>query len=486
VAILALYVIGTFSVYAHDLEIIQPKAGLTTANRYYRAYPGFPYEVQISGIGGLYPYQYSLVDGPAGMSVDPSTGVLAWANPVERAEPYSVSARILDSSGDTQSVTWSILVTTQGFKFVDAVNGKTAAEGADGSIANPWKTIVDWYRTKYDKEFSGVFLYFREGTYRVADAPIEDNWRLAILGFKPVVWMAYPGENPIIDTDRSHLSFYGSPDNLYIEGFQFRNFTASHGIVVASDTSNVTIRKNQFRDMPANSNPGGTNLSAIMISNAVTRGQNWTIASNSFSNIYNRAFGLLGYSADKALILRNTFTNFDNPEAHAIGPKMNNNLWFIRDNKVDIAQGIGIWVDTYTTSTNFEISYNLVRVGTGNAAWYGQEDVEYGLIASFRNTYIGAPIRVDNLTSSRGPVSFRDDVVATNAQNSSGFEGYNNQDLLRLQKLGLIVAPVSQGVVDSSGNLGSGYQQYVGQKGYQRNGFNLSLAKPVAPVMAVR
>src|SRR5690606_21798825 len=97
----------------------------------------------------------------------------------------------------------------------------------------------------------GTFLYWRTGTYKTAEAPIEDAWRLAVVnGNKPVVWLAYPSENPVIDTTASHIAVYGGSSNLYIDGLTFQNFTTNFGIRVDSNGDNVVFRNNYFRNLP--------------------------------------------------------------------------------------------------------------------------------------------------------------------------------------------------------------------------------------------
>jgi hypothetical protein len=157
---------------------------------------------------------------------------------------------------------------------------------------------------------------------------------------------------------------------------------------------------------------------------------------------------------------------------------MNNRLWFIRDNRIDIAQGSGIWIDTYSYTGDMEVSYNLVKVTTGNTALFGQVDEAYGPITSFRNTYIGAPVRVDNLFGTNGPVKFIDDVIVTTSSENEGFEGYNNQNLSLLVKTGVIWGTKSAGIVDTAGNLSGSYAGYVGRKGYQVTGGSVTVPRP--------
>ena len=129
----------------YPLEILQPAPNLDERNRYYKAYPGINYEVQIAAVGGQYPYRYS-VTGPTGMIVDSSSGVISWPNPVERENPYPVSVTVEDYENQERSVSWQIRVTKQGFIFVDATNGKSSGSGA---IDDPIRTFEDVYGGKY-------------------------------------------------------------------------------------------------------------------------------------------------------------------------------------------------------------------------------------------------------------------------------------------------------------------------------------------------
>jgi hypothetical protein len=57
-------------------------------------------------------------------------------------------------------------VTTDGFLFVDAVNGTPAAQGGTGTRSNPWKTMKDVYggddyNSKWADHHPGAFVYWR-------------------------------------------------------------------------------------------------------------------------------------------------------------------------------------------------------------------------------------------------------------------------------------------------------------------------------------
>lgn len=479
-ALLALLVCGSYANgRVGPLEIIQPRAGLNTSNRFYKAFPGLPYNVQIAVIGGKFPNTYRLNSGPSGMTVNVATGELNWPAPTESATPYNVSVSVTDAEGTMASVSWTVLVTQIGFRFVDAVNGRRVADGGTGTRANPWRSIADFYISKYDSTYSGNFVYFRAGTYRTNEAPVEDSYRLALSGVKPLVWLAYPGERPVIDVTGSHLAIYGGGcSNTYFEGFEISHFTTNFGVRMDSNATDVTFRKNTFRDLPVGAGGSGTNASGLMISNAGSVGSHWAIVENTFADMYGQGYGVLGYYTTKVLVERNRVQNFNAADSKGIGPKMNNSFWYIRDNRISMNQGQGIWVDTYATTGSMEIAYNLVTAQNDSSVWVGQENTSYGPFEFYRNTLIGRSVLVWNLLADRGPFSFLDDVIVSSNAGANGLQLENNSLQSRITLTGVLSGLPSAGIVDGSGNLAGTYTQYVGQKGYQRNGSAPRLASP--------
>lgn len=446
-----------------SLEIIAPRAGLNTSNRYYKAYPGLEFSVPIAAIGGRYPNTYSLTSGPSGMSVDASSGILVWPNPVTSGSPHSVTVQVTDALGATASVTWTITVTTTGFIFVQA----GAANGGSGTLASPFNSIDDWYVNKTDTTYSGQFIYYRSGTYNTNAAPIEDGWRLAMPSHKPTVWLAYPGESPIIDVTGSHIAPYPSISNWYLEGLTIRNMDTDFGVRIDSGGDHMVFYRNTFEDMPVGAGGIGTNASGVMISNGGSKSNYVCFVNNTFQDfVGGGAYGILGYYADKVLVQGNTFTNLTDSSTKAIGPKMNNEYWFIRDNRINLGgSGDGIWIDTYSTTGNIEVSYNLSR-SSGNAFWLGQETGGYGNVESYRNTYVGL-VDVDNLTANT--TSFEADIVI----NASGSADHIDRSGAggTLSKTNILSGTSADGILDANGNLQGSYRTtYLGTRGYERGG----------------
>ena len=284
------------------LEIIQPVSGLNTANRFYKAYPGLLYEVNVAVIGGAYPFTYSLTTAPIGMTID-NTGTISWTNPTTSGSPHSITVRVLDSEGTSATVTWTITVTTTGFYFIDSVNGRTVANGGTGTIGNPWKVNRDWYlNNKNDSTYSGGFLYYRTGTYYADHLDtVEDGWRIPFRNVKPLVWLAYPGDHPVFDLSRAHIAPYGgAQSNFYVDGIEFGSvYTGGIGLFmfrVDSNANDMTFRKNTLHDIPYQA--GSNNTSFYMIAAGGSIGQRWAFIGNKMYNGVH-AYGILGYSTNK-------------------------------------------------------------------------------------------------------------------------------------------------------------------------------------------
>jgi hypothetical protein len=106
---------------AFPLEITQPRVlddSVKLQNRFYKAYP----------------YTYSLTAVPNGMTIDADKGEISCASPAASNTPYNVTARVMDSNNNVETISWTVLVITNGFKFVDSANGN---DSNSGSIDSP-------------------------------------------------------------------------------------------------------------------------------------------------------------------------------------------------------------------------------------------------------------------------------------------------------------------------------------------------------------
>jgi hypothetical protein len=408
-----------------ELQIIQPMSGLDANNRYYRAYPGLVYDVQISAIGGEYPFQYELVSGPDGMSVARDTGVIAWTPSDLGTE--TVTVKVIDNSGATDTVTWPITVTREKFLFVDSTNGSSYGSG---TIDDPLRTVADIYGgTHYDAKRAGTyrdhFVYFREGSY-VLDGYREDP-RVQWTYHQPVVMMAYPGETPDFDLSSTYLWADTQLNNFYLEGINVTEMATkvisdpdSHkGFRITGSSSNVTFRNNKFNNL-ALSDDTYNNQSVIMATAANPGGKHWAIIGNEFRNVH-RAYGIVGYAISRVNIEKNLFDNFTHGK-HAIGPKKSCEHWYIRDNRLTNIQGDAIWLywaqESDAPFGNMEISYNYTQ-GIRALLVNQKQASAYLPIHVFRNTFDGT-IEFRAIDSSSADHFVHNNIIVNNTAAANG------------------------------------------------------------------
>ncbi len=475
------------------LQIIQPRAGLTTTNRYYKAYPGLLYEVQISVLGGVFSFYYEIVSAPSGVSIDNDKGILSWSSPSEGSE--SITVKVTDAVGTSDFVTWPITVTENGFIFMDKVDGKTVASGGTGTKLNPFKDMNDWYLgDKTDDTYAGYFLYWHTGAYSTfgGGLPQEDGKRLAFTVYrKPLVWLAYPGDSPAIDVDRSKIIFYSGSDNLYIDGLEFHNYTQKQAVKANTGLQNMVIRKCYFHDLPDDGGGvghdcvTGSNCAAIYLNQGGGRGQYNTVVDNRFADLHDIGYvGLLAYDASNLVYERNSHTGINNKDSLALGIKRDNSNWSVRNNRFDLVRVSRAiyWSgnancasnDPPKCASNLEFSYNLIQVGTGRSIEGHLNNYDFGPMLSKRNTHVidDGFVHVENLTSGRGPVEFRNDVIVTNSAFTNGVKDESGAGLIVFSDV--LSGNAADNIVDAGGNLID--RSLVGTYGYEAGG------APVIPV----
>ena len=162
----------------------------------------------------------------------PARGEITWINPQATAAP---TITVVDSKGVRVSATWTISVSAEGFRFIDAVKGTNApGNGCNqkcgtGKMESPWgRTVSDMYHNGK----TGEFIYFRTGTYQLTDLPRASRHSMGTRGVrrteKPVVWMAQPGNRPVLDFAYKEGVEVGplarlSGNNVYIDGLETMN-----------------------------------------------------------------------------------------------------------------------------------------------------------------------------------------------------------------------------------------------------------------------
>jgi hypothetical protein len=479
---LVLVLACTFSVPSlaanYPLELLSPRAvgtvptaggvAITAENRIYKAYPGLEYNIRANVIGGAYPYTFSLSNAPAGMTINANTGTIVWPNPQANATPTIV---VTDSEGTRVTSNWAITVTTSGFHFIDGVNGRSQPTGT-GTLTNPWRNISDMIASS--SAVGGNIAYFRNGTYDASGlqrSGVGGEWERVEFSSsrKPGVWIAYPGETPLIDFgfvpggDPGVLFRMGGSD-VYVDGFETRNsriigFQTGHGAY------NV-FRRLRMRDHNVIlANLDGSNASYIMtLRGDGVYGHYLAIQDCEFFNAP-MDMGLKIYGQRKLLIEGNSFHGMSyGTELKADMPQFtyrNNRHWDITRHAI----GGNMHVET----TSGEILFNLANVPSGLFALDVNQDGMAKRIDVYRNTFVGR-VQVRNVDSADGPFNFYNNVIVSTDSGTPAGSHIHHQmvnDPSRItSSLNLAGYPTS-GIVDGSGALTSGYSQYIGSRGYQ-------------------
>ena len=440
----------------YPLEIIQPRAGLDTTNRFYKAYPAIEYNVRMGVIGGIYEgFVYSLTTAPAGMTIDAATGEIVWANPTATGSPHNITAQITDGA-ETQTVSWTLTVTTAGFKFVDSASG---SDSNDGSIGSPWQTL-----DKIGDAAASDFIYFRTGTYATT---AHSNWDGTT---ESVVWLAYPSESPAFNFAAGGYFFLNVNNKLYVDGLSVNsnNNTVERAFAYPGQESNITFRRNTFEGILNGSS--GNNPSYIFSTNSGTRGQYTVIQDNAATDGASPYF-FLGYANSHVLVEDNAVSGLTGTGS-AISPKDGNSMWFVRGNDISIAN-IGVNIQSYNSQGHGKgpivIEYNNIET-TGGAnetlsfAGYAQD----GQVVVARNTLVGRNYNyIDD--AGDGPFIYRKNVIINDSD-------LGETDRLRMDNgtFGTVtyddnlVGGTADGIVDANGLLtGSSRTTYLGTHGHE-------------------
>jgi hypothetical protein len=455
----------------YSLELVSPRAAGTSpisgapaigaGNRIFKAYPGIEYNIRAVVIGGAYPYTFSLSGAPAGMTIDARTGEIRWPNATGTSVTPTIT--VTDSEGTVRSSPWTIAVTTAGFKFVDAANGSALGTGAIGS---PFRTISDLYTNTNSNNTDMV--YFRNGTYNALNLPrasVGSPWeRVEVEGRMSNIWIAYPGESPVIDfgfllnVDPGVILRF-QQTNAYLDGFETRN-SRIIGFQVLVGNYGV-FRRMRMRDHNLiRANLDGANASFIMcVTGGGMYGEYLAIQDNEFANAQDD-MALKIYAQRKLLIEGNRFRDM----SIATELKADMPQFTYRGNTHTNISRNAIAGNMHDTPTSGEINFNVVT-SAGQFAVDLNQDGMAGKIDVYRNTLVGR-VMVRNTDAADGPFNFYNNVIINNDPGTHLYlESVSAPD--RITTLNNLVGNTGSGIVDANGTLTANYAQYVGSRGHQ-------------------
>jgi hypothetical protein len=490
--------VGLASAANYPLQLISPRGvgtspessgrTINSNNRIFRAYPGIEYNIRAAVIGGAYPFTYSLTNAPAGMTINSQTGEISWPNPPDGTSA-APTISVTDAEGTSESASWTITVTTSRFRFLDAVNGRSAANGGTGTRDNPWRTIRDMYEgndhpSKTADSYANEFLYFLNGTYYL-DAYIEDAstnhpGRMPMLGgTKPVVWMAFPGHTPVISYAQgtipgSFIAFYGSSDNVYVDGLTVVG--ASPRSYHAFQTSAVgdfqTFRRNNMSFI--RSTERSLNQSCLLTGS----GQDgpfgaYLVIQDNVCHDVDKGAGIKIYATYKMLIEDNVVHNIRDSsgdgDIEGIALKYGVDHGTVRGNRIfDVSQkAIGGNMNSGNNfSRDIEILYNRIYNASTNAVEINQNSAA-GVIHIYRNNFVGR-VSVRNTDGADGPFNFYNNVIVNSDSGTPAGSHIFHDNVSAPGRIVLsdnLVGSPSDNIVDGTGNLTSAFSSYLNTHG---------------------
>ena len=447
------------------LEITNIKAAGTgnpaipSANRIFKAYPGIEYNIRVAVLGGLYPFTYSLSNAPYGMTINKKTGEISWPNPQSNANNITVS--VTDSENTTVQATWSITVTTSGFKFVDDVG-----TNGTGTLASPYNSIANMFAgaSRHD------IIYFRGGTYQYNGVP--GNW-VNELNY-PYQYVGHPGETATIDMNDHEMA---NGDPVYYDNLTFIDMD-KYGPMIYGGTSYNTIRRCIFNGY-TNSDSAHDNQGVITIIGSEGQGYYNVIQDNEIKN-WGASAGdaaAIGsiYRARNLVIENNYIHSNTSSNVKGIYPKTETHTYSIRGNKIILNGGDPIFAGPYATHSGNEYAFNLLVQSGARSSGSVLQNVEgpQGNTLFYRNTIISdVYIRIG--FAGRGPWAFNNNVIS-NPNTTGGLYGYMtnyiaSEDGTSTFTISNQLANTTASTLVNSANeykLVAGQSQYVGSRGWQ-------------------
>lgn len=511
-----LFVFCTSQAANYTLEIIQPQPSLDTTNRYYKAFPGAEYKVPIGVIGGAFPFTYSLTaNTTCGGAID-SSGVITWSDPAAEDTGCIYDVLVTDDEAATDTVSWTVTVTTTGFVFIDANNGThseyngCSSSCGDGSQANPFADIGDIYAGHVevsDEDFSSAdcgagtpcgdttydnqILYFMSGTYapkgligNVGAVDGKIDWRT----HKPMIWLEYPGETAIIDHTADDASLSGAmfksmdgltQGNYFFQGITFTN-PRNNSLYFGGAGVNYVIFDCVFQDMYGATD--GFNPGYIMLGTAGQYPNNpvyGLIKGNSFLNAAGASTSYLKfYSVDKLVVSDNTISDDTGTDTEGIALKAYVKNVDVRNNYINGIESHAIG-GNFNYSDDNEIRFN--RIINASPTAYGGLVLNYqgentGTVYAHRNTIEGA-VSVRAAAAEDGPFYIYSNVIVNESGEADGIDcGIDSpctdesSIILGTGATANLVGDAEDGIIDASGNLTTEYIAYLGTHGYELGG----------------
>jgi hypothetical protein len=464
----------------YPLELVSPRAAgsspsqdpgtpaMPAGHRIFSAYPGLEYDIRAVVIGGAYPFTFTLADAPTGMTIDAGTGRIHW--PAPNGASATPRITVTDCEGTQQSASWTITVGADAFRFVDAANG---SDENPGTAESPWQTL-DGVR---EGGSPSDIVYFRNGTYSTDGLVLDgsDTWVRVEMNASvhPVRWIAYPGENPVIDNGYSgptdtgqFLRFIGTDDiPVYLDGLEIVGSWDKGMQFGAGSCDYPVFRRLDIHDI-AEAIDGSNSAGIMTVANYPDPSVYAAYQDNDFHD--NACGGIKQYSHQKLLWEDCQFRNSgDGPDLKSHVPRFEVRGCSFHDNSGGRAGLFGNMNEGQEGNelASGEIRYNMMLT-PGSLAQIVNQDSQAAEIHLYRNTFVG-DVLVLNADSDDGPFRFTRNVIVNESDETDhiSLEGVSDPSVIIY--LDNLTGYPADGIVDSGGVLQGQFTSFLGSRGHQ-------------------
>lgn len=478
------------------LTILAPNASATSTNRYQKHYPGIALTMPAIVYGGAWPYVYSLSGQPSGMTIgtvygSTNYGNITWNNPT--AGSYTITMTVTDQTFATTSVTWTLVVSTSNWIFVDAVNGNASANNGGtgtGTQGNPFKTMNDWYAgtsgsgsgTRFDTTYINYGVIYQSGSY-LMDACFVDSNGAVEMGDKPKVHLAAPGASVNFDPHNSGSKatlFFGAVANVYFGNINFTDVAnmglsgLNNSVRIASGSTDCGMFQCTWAT-PSTPAVTSSNPAFFMcednhpsIGQRIFMSQCTTQGTNGY-DIF------LSYYTQYTCLLDNQIQGVNTDIAFYMKLGTNDTCTIRGNTGLAANSGVLTRLDNYNGVTNFDVSWNNYA-SSGSGIYYGPNGGGTGISggASYRNTWqvFGQTIDGGAATIPVSNLAVANDVVVY-SDSSANAHGYilipsgaslTSATFIGEECVGLNLACVAA----ATGNLTGTYRtNYLGLRGHE-------------------
>ncbi len=214
-----------------------PSASARHHKAYYDGVNPVQYRIPVGVQYGALPLVFTLLSGPAGMSIGQSYGStnygeVVWTptGPVTNA---TVSVQIQDQAGASITVTWTVSTSSSTSDFIFVSPSGNDSTGT-GSITAPFQTLNKVYgATAAASTYPNANLYLRAGTYTTYDQGSGYGIQLQG-GANPIAIMGFPGESVTLNINAagnvSAFNTNGSGgSDLFLQNFTFSGGPSASG-----------------------------------------------------------------------------------------------------------------------------------------------------------------------------------------------------------------------------------------------------------------